>query len=270
MRSTYLAVISCVCALASLPKAQTAAPGASQAYRESVTGTVVSFEMVPVPGGTVTVAGKPVRSEAVLHRTHRSDVGSVRRLHARPGYVRRAGGRTRTPIARPSSPYGAPDYGWGHAGFPAISVAIRRRQSFAGGLSAKTGTTIACRRKPSGPRGHARRRRGRREGVDRRGGLASGERDGANASGRRRRRPTPSACSICSATSRNGSRRAAGLASPRAAARIATGLSPGPDDTCRPGRNVERARPSAAQEPLVALGRPVRGIRVVRVMTGER
>jgi formylglycine-generating enzyme required for sulfatase activity len=60
MRSTYLAVLGCACALAPLLRAQTAAPAAAQAYRETIAGTVVSFEMVPVPGGTVTVAGQKV------------------------------------------------------------------------------------------------------------------------------------------------------------------------------------------------------------------
>jgi len=42
-------------------------------------------------------------------------------------------------VARPSRPYGAPDYGWGHAGYPAISIAREGADAFAAWLSAKTG-----------------------------------------------------------------------------------------------------------------------------------
>ena len=55
MRSTFLALLVSACVSSLF--AQSAAP---QAYRETIAGTVVSFEMVPVPGGTVTLDGKPV------------------------------------------------------------------------------------------------------------------------------------------------------------------------------------------------------------------
>jgi formylglycine-generating enzyme required for sulfatase activity len=42
-------------------------------------------------------------------------------------------------IARPSKPYGAPDYGWGHAGYPAISIAREAADAFTAWLSKKTG-----------------------------------------------------------------------------------------------------------------------------------
>ena len=42
-------------------------------------------------------------------------------------------------IARPSEPYGAPDRGWGHAGFPAMSVTREAAEAFCQWLSAKTG-----------------------------------------------------------------------------------------------------------------------------------
>lgn len=42
-------------------------------------------------------------------------------------------------ISRPSRPYGAPDYGWGHRGYPAISVAREAAEAFCVWLSARTG-----------------------------------------------------------------------------------------------------------------------------------
>jgi formylglycine-generating enzyme required for sulfatase activity len=136
MRSSYLAVVSCVCALASLLGAQTSAP---PAYRENITGTVVSLEMVPVPGGTVTVAGQTVQVKPFfIGRTEVTwDLYDVFAL----GLDVPKGGSDADAIARPSQPYGAPDYGWGHAGYPAISVAHQAAQAFAVWLSKKTGKT---------------------------------------------------------------------------------------------------------------------------------
>lgn len=113
---------------------QAAAP---TAYRESIPGTLVSFEMVPVPGGTVKVGD---RSETVapfhLGRTEVTwdlyDVYALRLDEPQP-----AGGADA--IARPSQPYGAPDYGWGHAGYPVISVTRAAAEAFCEWLSIRTG-----------------------------------------------------------------------------------------------------------------------------------
>jgi formylglycine-generating enzyme required for sulfatase activity len=139
VRSTYLAVVVCACAAASLLRAQTAAPGAGQAYRETIAGTVVSFEMVPVPGGTVTIGSQKVEVKPFfIGRTEVTwDLYDVFAL----GLDAPKGGGGADAIARPSQPYGAPDYGWGHAGHPVISVARQAAQAFAGWLSKKTGKT---------------------------------------------------------------------------------------------------------------------------------
>lgn len=42
-------------------------------------------------------------------------------------------------VARPTRPYGAPDYGWGHTGFPVISVARTAAEAFCEWLSHRTG-----------------------------------------------------------------------------------------------------------------------------------
>jgi formylglycine-generating enzyme required for sulfatase activity len=139
MRSTFLAALVVVSASALHQEvaAQTAAPAAPQAYRESIAGTVVSFEMVPVPGGTVTVAGQSVEVKPFLiGRTEVTwDMYDVFSL----GLDAAKSGEGTDAVARPSQPYGAPDYGWGHAGYPAISVARPAAQAFADWLSKKTG-----------------------------------------------------------------------------------------------------------------------------------
>lgn len=118
-----------------------AAPsGQSPAYRETLAGTTVSFEMVPVTGGVVTLAGAR-QNVAPFHigRTEVTwDLYDVFAL----GLDRDKAAASATgadAVARPSSPYGAPDYGWGHAGFPVISVARPAAEAFTKWLSQKTG-----------------------------------------------------------------------------------------------------------------------------------
>ena len=137
MRSTYLAVISCVCALASLPKAQTAAPGASQAYRENITGTVVSFEMVPVPAGTVTVAGKAVQVKPFF--IGRTEVTWDLTTSSRSALTSPRAGPTRMPSPAPRSRTARRTTAGVTPAHPAISVAHQAAQAFAVWLSKKTG-----------------------------------------------------------------------------------------------------------------------------------
>ncbi len=111
---------------------------ASPRYHESISGTLVTFEMVGVPAGRVTIASPEGR----------------RTVDVEPFYI----GRTEVtwdmydvfalgldspsgadPVARPSNPYGAPDYGWGHAGFPVMSVTRAAAEAFCAWLSQKTG-----------------------------------------------------------------------------------------------------------------------------------
>jgi sulfatase modifying factor 1 len=100
---------------------------ASTAYRETIPGTVVGFEMVPVPAGTVTTEGAQVAVDPFLiARTEVTwDVYDVFAFG-----LDVAKGGTVDATARPSQPYGAPDYGWGHAGYPVISVTHDAAEAF--------------------------------------------------------------------------------------------------------------------------------------------
>ena len=116
--------------------AQAAAP-AREVQRDTIPGTLVSFEMVPVPGGPVTVGGASVEVEPFfIGRTEVTwDMYDVFQLglDVQKGQV--------DAVARPSQPYGAPDYGWGHAGYPVISVTRAAAEAFCTWLSARTGKT---------------------------------------------------------------------------------------------------------------------------------
>jgi formylglycine-generating enzyme required for sulfatase activity len=126
--ATGLAAAMCVHLLAQ--------PATPSIYRESIAGTAVSFEMVPVPGGTATVEGKPVTVAPFYIGRHEVS-WDLYDVFAFGLDTKDAAGADA--VARPSQPYGAPDYGWGHAGYPAISIARPAAEAFAQWLSTKTG-----------------------------------------------------------------------------------------------------------------------------------
>ena len=127
-----------VCAALASLGVSAAAQAPPQPIKHAIPDTVVSFEMVPVPGGTVTVGGTSVTVAPFL--VGRTEVTwDMYDLFAGGSDVR---GNTSTDAAsRPSHPYGAPDYGWGHAGYPAISVTRQAAEAFCAWLSARTGKT---------------------------------------------------------------------------------------------------------------------------------
>jgi formylglycine-generating enzyme required for sulfatase activity len=99
-------------------------------YRESIDGTLVTFELVLVDGGPT--------PPFYIGRTEVTwDLYDVFAL----GLDRRADRSGVDATARPSQPYGAPDQGWGHAGYPAIGVTRAAADAFCQWLSKKTGRT---------------------------------------------------------------------------------------------------------------------------------
>lgn len=136
-----LVALACSAALAVTVPVQSSARGAqsatAQGYSGSVPGTLVTFEMVPVPAGTVTIDGKAVAVAGFyIGRTETTwDMYDVFALGLDAPKARTGADAS----AHPSEPYGAPDYGWGHAGYPVISVTRGAAESFCSWLSAKTG-----------------------------------------------------------------------------------------------------------------------------------
>lgn len=110
-------------------------------YRDSIPGTLVTFEMVPLPGGTVEVPGpdgpRTVEVEPIwIARTELTwDAYDAFALGLDAG--RRA--TDADAVARPSQPYGAPDYGWGHQGYATMSVTHAAAEAFCAWLSEVTG-----------------------------------------------------------------------------------------------------------------------------------
>lgn len=120
-----------------------AAPLAAQpvVLRDSVPGTAFAFELVQVPGGAVEVAGRN-GPEAVTVSSFwigRTEVTwELYDLYAFGLDTMTVGGGTDA-VARPSRPYGAPDYGFGHQGYPVISVTREAAEAFTRWLSVRTG-----------------------------------------------------------------------------------------------------------------------------------
>jgi formylglycine-generating enzyme required for sulfatase activity len=134
-----------VAGLAALSGASFCAPTTARApalpamepYTESIAGTLVAFEMVPVPGGRVALDGRVVEVAPFwIGRTEVTwelyDVYMLR-LDAAAGH------EAADAVARPSMPYAVPDHDWGHDGYAAISTASGAAAAFAEWLSAKTG-----------------------------------------------------------------------------------------------------------------------------------
>lgn len=120
-----------------------AAPLAAQpaVLRDSVPGALFAFELVRVPGGEVTVAGRNGMETVTVAPFHigRTEVTwELYDLFAFGLDTVRVTGRADA-VARPSRPYGAPDYGFGHQGYPVISVTREAAAAFAVWLSARTG-----------------------------------------------------------------------------------------------------------------------------------
>jgi len=129
------------------------APRQLEAYSETIAGTVVSFDMMPVAGGTVTIgdANAPGGRRVVdvepfwIGKTEVTwDEFDVWLLGLDIEPERRAGIDAES---RPSRPYGAPDRGFGHSGYAAISVTLQAAERYAQWLSEKTGKRY---RLPSG------------------------------------------------------------------------------------------------------------------------
>jgi|LakMenEpi03Aug12_release.lakeMendotaPanAssembly.Ray.scaffolds.fasta_scaffold599337_1 formylglycine-generating enzyme required for sulfatase activity len=106
--------------------------------RVPIPGTAVDLQLVRITAGTTTLNGQTIavkpfevtRSEITWDQydAYALSTASPAELSANADAA-----------ARPSKPYGAPDYGWGHSGFAAISIAWQAAEAYCAWLSAITG-----------------------------------------------------------------------------------------------------------------------------------
>lgn len=108
---------------------------------DSIPGTLVRFELVHVPGGAVRLPGQTdsvaVKSFWVGRTEVLWDAYDAFTLSRKPSPRYSPAGADA--VAGPSKPYGNPDYGFGHRGFPVISVTRAAAEAFCAWLSAVTG-----------------------------------------------------------------------------------------------------------------------------------
>ncbi len=114
-------------------------------YTETISGTVVTFEMIAVPGGSLTVADAADAGGAGVLEVGDFWIGKTEvtwdeydvwrlGLDHEPAERRRIDAES-----RPSRPYGAPDWGFGHSGFAALSVTAHAAEEYARWLAENTG-----------------------------------------------------------------------------------------------------------------------------------
>ncbi len=111
-----------------------AAPAAAKppaTYREGIPAAATSLKMVPIPPGAKGEPGFWMSSTEVTWDAY--DV-FVYALDGETGIDTDA-------ITRPSKPYIPPDRGFGHSGYPTISVRFRGAKAFCEWLSARSGHT---------------------------------------------------------------------------------------------------------------------------------
>ncbi|MBM3499065.1 MAG: formylglycine-generating enzyme family protein [Armatimonadetes bacterium] len=144
-----LAVACALLAVRSLP-AQDLQP-----YTESLEGTLVTFDMVPTPGGAyefadpnaegaaTTVEIKPFWIGKTEVTWDEYDVYLLRLDDPNAGGNDAQGSGSETVdadgLSRPSKPYGAPDLGFGHQGFAAMHLSSHAALNYCKWLSHKTG-----------------------------------------------------------------------------------------------------------------------------------
>lgn len=141
LSTSGLLALAGACVIASRVAAQ-----AATTYTDTIPGTLVTFTMVPVPAGVVQL-GPPGSRATVdvppfwIGTTEVTwDMYDV--FAFRLDVPREQRGSVDA-SARPSRPYGAPDRGFGHAGYPAISMTHGAAVAFARWLSARTGHQYA-------------------------------------------------------------------------------------------------------------------------------
>ena len=110
---------------------------AMEAYVEPFDEALVELDMIPVPAGSVAWHGETVSVGPfwISETEVPWDIFDI--------YAFGTGGDAGPDdaILRPSKPYGAPDRGYGHRGYAAISMTYLVAEAFAEWLSARTGKT---------------------------------------------------------------------------------------------------------------------------------
>jgi formylglycine-generating enzyme required for sulfatase activity len=130
--TTCLAFGALGAGLTAAAHAQRGPTRALEPYTEKIAGTLLSFDMVPVPATGDASAFWISRTEVTWDMYDEYLFGQEALPAPPPGVEA---------IARPSKPYVRPGERFGHDGYPALGMSFHAAQEFARWLSAKTGKT---------------------------------------------------------------------------------------------------------------------------------
>ena len=115
------------------------------AYTDSIPGSLVTFNMVPVPGGTTVLQTEdgPREVEVAPFWIGETEVtwNAYDIFAYRLDLTPQQKAANVEAESRPSRPYGAPDFGFGHSGYAAICVTYKAAVEYTRWLSEKTGHT---------------------------------------------------------------------------------------------------------------------------------
>ncbi|MDZ7362695.1 MAG: formylglycine-generating enzyme family protein [candidate division KSB1 bacterium] len=108
-------------------------------FVETIPGTSVKFEMIPLAAGAITINNTTVEIKPLwIGKTEVTwDEYDIYAFKLDEKENQKIG--ELDAIARPTKPYGAPDRGFGHQGYPALSMTFHTAQEYCRWLSAKTG-----------------------------------------------------------------------------------------------------------------------------------
>jgi formylglycine-generating enzyme required for sulfatase activity len=117
--------------------------GEPAAFEQRLRGTTATLRMVPIPGGEVRITSEGGEQIVRVRPLYMSATEITWDLYDLFVYRLDEGDGEDDPgvdaVTRPSKPYIPPDRGFGHAGYPAISMSALGAQEFCVWLSAKTG-----------------------------------------------------------------------------------------------------------------------------------
>jgi formylglycine-generating enzyme required for sulfatase activity len=124
------------------PARHAAAQPPPQPYAQKLAGTLVTFEMMPVPAATIQRADEPATRVGpfwMMKTEVTWDLYDVFVFELDTPADTSAAGRAADALARPSKPYVLPGDAFGHRGYPALGMSLHAARAFAAWLSAKTG-----------------------------------------------------------------------------------------------------------------------------------
>lgn len=109
-------------------------------FTQTLPGSVVKIQMVPIPGGTVQIGGKTVTVKPFWMATTETpwEAYDVFLTSGPPSKPYDQEKFAPDAIARPSKSYILPDLGWGHHGFPVINVSSTSVEMFCRWLRSTT------------------------------------------------------------------------------------------------------------------------------------